>query len=212
RASRLRRCPRRQRASRLRRCPRRRRASRPAPGPAVSLSALGPGDVSGAAGPGDVSGPVGPRGPAAAPDGTRPPGQDVAAAWHPGNMAARPMSPVLVGRAGQLAVLDAALAPARRGGPSVVLIGGEAGVGKSRLTREFAARSRAAGARVLAGGCVELGTDGLPFAPFIAVLRDLVRDLGVDGVTRLLPGGATRDFARLLPEFGAADGDAGDIV
>jgi DNA-binding CsgD family transcriptional regulator/tetratricopeptide (TPR) repeat protein len=125
---------------------------------------------------------------------------------------ARIMSPVLVGRAGQLAVLDAALAPARRGGPSVVLIGGEAGVGKSRLVREFAARSRAGGARVLTGGCVELGTDGLPFAPFTAVLRDLVRDLGVDGVARLLPGGAARDFARLLPEFGAADSGADDIV
>jgi len=126
-------------------------------------------------------------------------------------MAARTMSPVLVGRAGQLAVLDAALAPARRDGPSVVLVGGEAGVGKSRLVREFAVRSRAAGARVLAGGCVELGTDGLPFAPFTAMLRDLARDVGAEGVARLLPG-ATRDFARLLPEFGAADVDADDIV
>jgi DNA-binding CsgD family transcriptional regulator len=134
-----------------------------------------------------------------------------AAAGHPGDMAARSTSPVLVGRAGELAVLDAALAPARRDGPSVFLIGGEAGVGKSRLTREFAARVRAAGARVLAGGCVELGTDGLPFAPFTAVLRELVRDLGAEGVAGLLPG-VTRDFARLLPEFGAADGEAGDIV
>ena len=153
-----------------------------------------------------MSGGAAPQDPAAAP------GKDVAAAWHPGDMATRIMSPVLVGRAGELAVLTAALAPARRDGPSVVLIGGEAGVGKSRLVREFAARSRAAGARVLTGGCVELGTDGLPFAPFTAVLRELVRDLGADGVARLLPGGATRDFARLLPEFGAADGDAGDIV
>jgi DNA-binding CsgD family transcriptional regulator len=127
-------------------------------------------------------------------------------------MATRAMSPVLVGRSRELAVLTAALGSGRRDGPSVVLIGGEAGVGKSRLVREFAARSRAAGARVLTGGCVELGTDGLPFAPFTAVLRDLARDLGVDGVARLLPGGAARDFARLLPEFGAADGDVGDIV
>ena len=134
-----------------------------------------------------------------------------AAAWHPGVMAARSTSPVLVGRGGELAVLDAALAPARRDGRSVVLVGGEAGVGKSRLVREFAARAQASGARVLAGGCVELGTDGLPFAPFTAVLRELVRDLGVDGVAGLLPG-VTRDFARLLPEFGAADSDADDIV
>jgi len=109
-------------------------------------------------------------------------------------------------------VLDAALAPAGRDGPSVVLIGGEAGVGKSRLVSEFSARAAAAGARVLTGGCVELGSDGLPFAPFTAVLRELVRDLGADGVAALLPGGDTRDFARLLPEFGPSDGDAGESM
>ena len=127
-------------------------------------------------------------------------------------MAPRATSPVLVGRAHQLAVLEAALGPSRHGGPSVVLLGGEAGVGKSRLMSEFAARAGAAGARILTGGCVELGADGLPFAPFTAVLRELVRDLGPDGVAALLPGGATRDFARLLPEFGSADSEAGDIV
>ena len=131
------------------------------------------------------------------------------AAWHPVDMAARSTSPVLVGREEQLATLETALGPSGKDGPSVVLIGGEAGVGKSRLVREFAARAQAARARVLIGGCVELGTDGVPFAPFIAVLRELVRDLGAEGLAGLLPGGVTRDFARLLPEFGAPDGDAG---
>jgi predicted ATPase len=92
-----------------------------------------------------------------------------------------------------------------------VFIGGEAGVGKSRLVREFSARAREAGSRVLTGGCVELGSEGLPFAPFTAVLRQLVRDLGADGVAGLLPGGDTRDFAR-LPEFGPSDGGAGDSM
>ena len=149
---------------------------------------------------------------AVAPGGGWPPSRGNAASWDHGDMAPRATSPVLVGRAEQLAVLEAALDPFRRGGPSVVLVGGEAGVGKSRLVSEFAARASAAGARVLTGGCVELGTDGLPFAPFTAVLRDLVRDIGPDGVAALLPSGVTRDFARLLPEFGPADGDAGDIV
>ena len=137
---------------------------------------------------------------------------DLASVLHPWGMTRRAASPVLVGREGQLAVLNAALAPAGRDGPSVVLIGGEAGVGKSRLVREFSARAREAGARVLTGGCVELGGDGLPFAPFTAVLRELVRDLGADGVAGLLPGGDTRDFARLLPEFGPSDGGAGDSM
>jgi len=92
------------------------------------------------------------------------------------------------------------------------MVGGEAGVGKSRLVTEFAGRSRGAGARVLTGGCLELGADGLPFAPFTFVLRELVRDLGVAGVAGLLPGGSARELARLLPEFGEATGpdDAGE--
>jgi DNA-binding CsgD family transcriptional regulator/tetratricopeptide (TPR) repeat protein len=121
-------------------------------------------------------------------------------------------SPVLVGRSGQLSVLGNALAEAGHGHPATVLVGGEAGVGKSRLLAEFASRSRGAGTRVLTGGCLELGADGLPFAPFTAVLRELVRDLGAAGVADLLPGGATRELARLLPEFGepAAAEDAGE--
>ncbi len=116
-------------------------------------------------------------------------------------MAANVVSPILVGRADQLATLDAALAEAGRG-QATVLIGGEAGIGKSRLVSEFAGRARDAGARVLTGGCLELGADGLPFAPFTSALRELVRDLGADGVAELLPSGATRELARLLPEFG----------
>src|SRR6266581_3485132 len=124
----------------------------------------------------------------------------------------RVSSPVLVGRSGQLSVLDTALAEAGRGSPSAVMVGGEAGVGKSRLVSEFAERSRGAGVRVLMGGCLELGADGLPFAPFTAVIRALVRDLGAAGVAGLLPGGSTRELARLLPEFGEPAGpdDAGE--
>jgi predicted ATPase len=114
------------------------------------------------------------------------------------------MSSVLIGRAPQMAALGAALEAACQGSPATLLIGGEAGVGKSRLVSEFSSRARAAGARVVAGECLELGADGLPFAPFTAMLRDLVRELGPDQVTGLLPGGsgATRELARLLPELG----------
>jgi DNA-binding CsgD family transcriptional regulator/tetratricopeptide (TPR) repeat protein len=158
-----------------------------------------------------VSGTASAPGPALAAGGSPLTHVGTGAAWHPEDMAARSTSTVLVGREEQLARLEAALGPSGRDGPSVVLIGGEAGVGKSRLVREFATRSGAAGARVLIGGCVELGTDGVPFAPFIAMLRELVRDLGADGLAGLLPGGVTRDFARLLPEFGPADRDAGQV-
>src|SRR6202167_6340757 len=99
---------------------------------------------------------------AVAPGGGSPPSRGNAASWHPEDMAPRATSPVLVGRADQLAVLEAALGPSRQGGLSAVLLGAEAAVGKSRLRRDFAARPGAPGARILPGGCVELGADGLP--------------------------------------------------
>ena len=68
-----------------------------------------------------------------------------------GSVATRVSSPVLVGRSGQLSVLDTALAEAGRDNPSAVLVGGEAGVGKSRLVGDFAEQCRSQGVRVLAG-------------------------------------------------------------
>ena len=121
------------------------------------------------------------------------------------------VSPVLVGRDEQMAALEAAFGSVRQGGPSAVLLGGEAGVGKSRLVGDFGTAA-AAGARVLTGGCLQLGTDGLPYAPFTAVLRDLVHEMGADAVAAMLPGRTTRGLARLLPELGEPDtgGDPGE--
>lgn len=118
------------------------------------------------------------------------------------------MSPVLVGRSAELGELEDALA----GAPGAVLIGGDAGLGKTRLIREFtrSVEGAAGGGRatVLTGGCLELGSDGLPFAPFTTVLRGLVRDIGIDGVAGLVPRGDTGGLARLLPEFGEPEYDA----
>ncbi|GAA4068254.1 hypothetical protein GCM10022248_40680 [Nonomuraea soli] len=113
------------------------------------------------------------------------------------------VSPRFVGRVKELAALERALADARAGAAATVLVGGEAGVGKTRLIKEFT--RRAAPARVLVGGCLELGTEGLPYAPFTAVVRSLVRELGRDAVAALVPGGDTGGLARLLPEFGEPD-------
>ena len=122
-------------------------------------------------------------------------------------MAAR-SCPVMVGRADQLAALREAFEAAAVGGYRAVLIGGEAGVGKSRLVAEFTAEftNGAGPARVLTGGCLQLGRDGLPFAPFVAVLRDLVRELGSEAVTAMVPGRGGPELARLLPELGEPDG------
>ena len=105
-----------------------------------------------------------------------------------------------------MAALEAAFETVRQGGPAALLIGGEAGVGKTRLISEFTERARTSGARVLAGGCLELGADGLPFGPFTAMLRDLVRETGAEEITGMLPGSgrAIRELARLLPELATA--------
>jgi DNA-binding CsgD family transcriptional regulator/tetratricopeptide (TPR) repeat protein len=105
-----------------------------------------------------------------------------------------------------MAALEAALDTVRQGSPAALLIGGDAGVGKSRLIAEFTRSARASGARVMMGECLELGVDGLPFGPFTAILRDLVREVGADGVTMLLPGDvdAALELRRLLPELAGA--------
>ena len=127
------------------------------------------------------------------------------------DVSARPISPTFVGRVQQLAVLGDALDAARHGSPSAALVGGEAGVGKSRLVSELAERATADGALVLIGGCPELGADGLPFAPFTAVLRALVRDLGAEQTVALLPGPGAVELGRLLPELAGQAGAASDL-
>lgn len=105
----------------------------------------------------------------------------------------------LIGRHDELAELEARLADAEGGEAGVVLLSGEAGVGKSRLLDAFAQRA-AARARVLVGGCVDLGEGGLPFAPVVEVFRRLARDLGAQRMAEVL--GANRvELARLVPQL-----------
>ncbi|MFI8830716.1 AAA family ATPase [Streptomyces afghaniensis] len=114
----------------------------------------------------------------------------------------RSVSPVFVGRAAELGLLGEVLAGAAAGDPQALLIGGEAGVGKTRLVEEFAAAARRRGAVVALGGCVEIGADGLPFAPFSTALRALRREL--PGQFAAAAAGQEEELARLLPEIGTA--------
>ncbi|WP_285777319.1 helix-turn-helix transcriptional regulator [Microtetraspora sp. NBRC 13810] len=117
------------------------------------------------------------------------------------------MSPVFVGRETELEVLAEGFRESRKRSASAVLLGGEAGVGKSRLVGRFTEEAAEEGAHILAGGCVELSSEGLAYAPFTAALRQLVREMGTAEITALLPDGAGRDLARLLPEFGEPNSD-----
>ncbi|MGW1540931.1 helix-turn-helix transcriptional regulator [Streptomyces sp. NPDC002309] len=119
-----------------------------------------------------------------------------------GGVETRSVSPVFVGRAEELGTLNDALARAAAGEPQAVLLGGEAGVGKTRLVEEFAAAAVGKGAVVALGGCVEIGADGLPFAPFSSALRALRRELPEE--LTAAAAGQEEELARMLPELGEA--------
>jgi DNA-binding CsgD family transcriptional regulator len=118
----------------------------------------------------------------------------------------RLVSPRFVGRRAELEALRGALARAAGGCGAVAVVGGEAGVGKSRLVTELAADARRAGATVLVGECVSLGEGELPYGPIVAVLRSLVRERGSEGLSALAAAGRD-ELARLLPELEPADGE-----
>ena len=82
----------------------------------------------------------------------------------------RMLCSVLVGRDAELASLEAILAEVVTRSGRVALVGGDAGIGKSRLLDAFLARARASGARVLLGRCAQAEARR-PFGPFIDSLR-----------------------------------------
>ena len=110
----------------------------------------------------------------------------------------------LVGRDAELARLLAAVDRALEGRASAVLLAGDAGVGKTRLLDELAARAAERGLRVLTGHCVDLGDVGLPYLPFVDLLRPVAAGSGQPGLPALLSG---RDASAVveLPAGDAAD-------
>ncbi|MBV6699299.1 AAA family ATPase [Kitasatospora aureofaciens] len=119
------------------------------------------------------------------------------------------VSPVFVGRGTEITALADALRRAGSGSPQTVLIGGEAGVGKTRLLEEFLDRAGHGGGVVTTlGSCLEVGAEGLPFAPLAGALRRLHRALGTE--LEAAAAGSEGHLARLLPEFGEADGEPND--
>jgi predicted ATPase len=115
------------------------------------------------------------------------------AGWSPcceyGHVARRVSSRVFIGRGEELAQIDAARERVRGGEAGTVLVGGEAGVGKTRLVAEALARAQAAGDWVLTGNCAALSGASVPFLPIIEALSGLpaeVSDDAPDELTGLL--------------------------
>jgi DNA-binding NarL/FixJ family response regulator len=105
----------------------------------------------------------------------------------------------LIGREGEQAQLHAWVTEALAGRGSLVLLGGEAGVGKTTLVQHSLAAS---GLQVLEGFAVEGGTP--PFGPVVEALRSYLRTGGVS----LLEGPLASHLAMLLPELGTLDAAA----
>lgn len=104
-----------------------------------------------------------------------------------------------VGRGPEIARLRAALAATVAAGTGrSVVIGGEAGIGKSWLVARFVGEID--GTTVLEGACLEIAGDALPYAPFVEIMRTVVRDSPPERLPALLgPGRA--ELTRLLPEL-----------
>ncbi len=113
-------------------------------------------------------------------------------------MQTRVTSSRFVGRTGELAELERALREAADQRPAVMLLGGESGVGKTRLVREFERRlSEEHHGLVLRGEAVEQAHGELPYAPLTGALRPLVR--AHDPALEALGRAARAQLAALLP-------------
>jgi ABC-type oligopeptide transport system substrate-binding subunit/DNA-binding SARP family transcriptional activator/Mrp family chromosome partitioning ATPase len=109
-----------------------------------------------------------------------------------------PARSLLIGRNDELAFLDGYWARAAQGQGRLVLISGEAGVGKSLLAAEFASRLRAQGVRVLWGNCYEYGRS-LPYQPIAEALRTVLPALTAEELGAF-PSWSLDEAVRLVPE------------
>ena len=103
-----------------------------------------------------------------------------------------------VGRAAATETLTLAWKRAREGARQLVFIGGELGVGKTRLATETALAAHGEGATVLLGTCDE--DLAVPYQPFVEALRHFIAACPEDQlVTRL--GDRRNELSRLVPEL-----------
>jgi hypothetical protein len=106
----------------------------------------------------------------------------------------------LLGRDRELHTLLTALADARSGRGGLVLIGGEPGIGKTRLADETAARARDQGVTILWGKCWEAG--GAPaYWPWVQAMRTYIRGADLERLQDEM-GPSTQDIVQVLPEIG----------
>jgi tetratricopeptide (TPR) repeat protein len=116
-----------------------------------------------------------------------------------GDMTSRKQRWPMVGRDGERAELMRHLDGALAGHGGVVLIGGEPGIGKTRLTEELLADARGRGAMGCVGHCYEM-QGSPPYVPFVEITEYAARVVPPAALRRLL-GDDAPEVARLMPEL-----------
>ncbi|MHB8670996.1 MAG: ATP-binding protein [Acidimicrobiales bacterium] len=116
----------------------------------------------------------------------------------PAAVAEGPTDTAFVGRADERHRLETAWKRARNGQRSVLLLGGEPGIGKTRLAVEVARAAHAEGAAVLFGRCDEENL--VPYQPFVEALRGYVLAADIDSL-RSVATARAEELSRLVPEL-----------
>jgi class 3 adenylate cyclase len=107
------------------------------------------------------------------------------------------LCPVLIRRDDELGVLEDALLAARRGESRFVVLAGEAGIGKTRLSRELAREARELGCAVLTGGASDAEVS-LPYLPFVEAIGNYLDEQDLDRLREAL-GPALGELGQLFP-------------
>ena len=116
------------------------------------------------------------------------------------------MAPVpLVERATELTTMQAAWEEVHQGCGHLLLIEGEAGIGKTRLVEEFASRVRWRGGQIALGRCYEYERPQ-PYQAITDALHALLGQLPTAALDRL-PGWVIAEVSRLAPEIGEIGSD-----
>ena len=106
----------------------------------------------------------------------------------------------LVGRQREMGSLVGAMEKALSGQGGLVMLGGEAGIGKTRTAQELTARAQERGFQALWGWCYE-GEGAPPYWPWIQAIRACIAQRDVDQLRSEMGPGAA-DIAEIFPEVG----------
>jgi class 3 adenylate cyclase/tetratricopeptide (TPR) repeat protein len=104
-----------------------------------------------------------------------------------------------VGRESERADLRRYLEAARGGHGSLVMIGGEPGVGKTRITEELATEARRHGFLTLTGHCYEM-EGAPPYIPFVEIIESAARIVEPTALFSAM-GASAPEVAKLMPEL-----------